>query len=30
MSVAECSEVENLRVRPARRVVAQRNPRVTG
>jgi hypothetical protein len=30
LSVAECSEVENLQVRPARRVVAQRNPRVTG
>ena len=28
--VAECSEVERLSVRPARRVVAQRNPRVTG
>jgi hypothetical protein len=28
--VAECSEVERLTVRPARRVVAQRNPRVTG
>jgi hypothetical protein len=30
LTVAECSEVENLQVRPARRVVAQRNPRVTG
>ena len=30
LSVAECSEVENLQVRPARRVTAQRNPRVTG
>lgn len=28
--VAECSEVERLTVRPARRTVAQRNPRVTG
>ena len=30
LTVAQCSEVENLQVRPARRVVAQRNPRVTG
>jgi hypothetical protein len=30
LTVAECSEVERLTVRPARRVVAQRNPRVTG
>ncbi len=30
LSVADCSEVENLQVRPARRVTAQRNPRVTG
>jgi hypothetical protein len=28
--IAECAEVERLTVRPARRVVAQRNPRVTG
>ena len=28
--VAQCAEVERLTVRPARRVVAQRNPRVTG
>jgi hypothetical protein len=30
LTVAECSKVERLTVRPARRVVAQRNPRVTG
>lgn len=30
ISAAECSEVESLRVRPARRVQAQNNPRVTG
>ena len=28
--VAECSEVDSLRVRPARRVTTQRVPRVTG
>jgi hypothetical protein len=28
--VAECSKVENLKVKPARRVVAQNRPRVTG
>jgi hypothetical protein len=28
--IAQCAEVERLTVRPARRVVAQRNPRVTG
>jgi uncharacterized repeat protein (TIGR01451 family) len=30
ITVAECSDVERLTVRPARRVVAQRVPRVTG
>ena len=30
IKVAECSEVERLTVRPARQVVAQRVPRVTG
>lgn len=28
--IAECAEVERLTVRPSRRVIAQRNPRVTG
>ncbi len=30
IKVAECSQVKRLTVRPARRVVAQRVPRVTG
>jgi hypothetical protein len=30
ITIAECSDVERLTVRPARRVVAQRVPRVTG
>jgi hypothetical protein len=30
IDAAECSDVERLSVKPARRVVAQRAPRVTG
>jgi hypothetical protein len=30
IQAAECSDVERLSVKPARRVVAQRAPRVTG